>query len=91
VSFLDTATTHLGMDLEIGEISVGAGSGFAGKTIETSRIRQERGVIVLAIKRGQGMRFNPSPDDRIEAGDFLIAMGEPSQLRQVEQMAVSKP
>ena len=26
------------------------------------------------------MRFNPAPDDRIEAGDFLIAMGEPQQL-----------
>jgi voltage-gated potassium channel len=90
VSFLDTATTHLGIDLEIGEISVGTQSAFAGKTIETSRIRQERGVIVLAIKRGQGMRFNPAPDDRIEAGDFLIAMGEPSQLRQVEQMAASQ-
>ena len=87
VSFLDTATTHLGMDLEIGEISVGTQSAFAGKTIETSRIRQDRGVIVLAIKRGQGMRFNPAPDDRIEAGDFLIAMGEPAQLRQVELMA----
>jgi voltage-gated potassium channel len=90
VSFLDTATTHLGMDLEIGEISVGTQSAFAGKTIETSRIRQDRGVIVLAIKRGQGMRFNPAPDDRIEAGDFLIAMGEPGQLRQVEQMAASQ-
>jgi voltage-gated potassium channel len=90
VSFLDTATTHLGMDLEIGEISVGADSSFAGKTIETSRIRQDRGVIVLAIKRGQGMRFNPAPDDRIEVGDFLIAMGEPAQLRQLEQMAVSR-
>ena len=90
VSFLDTATTHLGIDLEIGEICVGANSGFAGKTIETSRMRQERGVIVLAIKRGQGMRFNPSPDDLIETGDFLIAMGEPAQLRQVEQMAASK-
>jgi len=90
VSFLDTATTHLGMDLEIGEISVGPDSSFAGKTIETSRIRQDRGVIVLAIKRGQGMRFNPAPDDRIEAGDFLIAMGEPAQLRQLEQMAVSR-
>jgi voltage-gated potassium channel len=87
VSFLDTATTHLGMDLEIGEISVGTQSAFAGKTIETSRLRQDRGVIVLAIKRGQGMRFNPAPDDRIEAGDFLIAMGEPAQLRQVELMA----
>jgi K+/H+ antiporter YhaU regulatory subunit KhtT len=75
------------MDLEIGEIAVPPGSPFAGKTIETSRIRQERGVIILAIKRGQGMRFNPAPEDRIETGDCLIAMGEPSQLRQLEQIA----
>jgi len=87
VSFLDTATTHLGMDLEIGEIQVTPTSVFAGKTIESSRIRQERGVIILAIKRRQGMRFNPAPDERIEAEDFLIAMGEPAQLRQLEQSA----
>jgi voltage-gated potassium channel len=91
VSFLDTATTHLGMDLEIGEIPVVPRSPFAGKTIETSRIRQDRGVIILAIKREAGMRFNPAPDDRIEAGDFLIAMGEPQQLRQLEQTAGSEP
>jgi voltage-gated potassium channel len=90
VSFLDTATTRLGMDLEIGEIFVGRDSAFAGKTIETSRIRQDRGVIILAIKREQGMRFNPSPEDRIETGDYLIAMGEPSQLRQLEQMAATR-
>ncbi len=90
VSFLETATTHLGIDLEIGEVRVGENSAFAGKTIETSRIRQERGVIVLAIKREQQvMRFNPSPEDRIEAGDYLIAMGEPAQLRQLEQWAAS--
>src|SRR5216684_1829452 len=87
VSFLDTATTHLGIDLEIGEICVGQDSSFAGRTIENSRIRQDRGVIILAIKRESGMRFNPSPEDRIEPGDYLIAMGEPSQLRQLEQMA----
>jgi len=89
VSFLDTATTHLGMDLEIGELAIGNRSPFAGKTIEGSRIRQDRGVIVLAIKRASGMRFNPAPDDRIEVGDFLIAMGEPNQLRELEQMASS--
>jgi voltage-gated potassium channel len=87
VSFLDAATTHLGMDLEIGEVAIIPRSPFAGKTIESSRIRQERGVIVLAIKREEGMRFNPAPDDRIESGDFLIAMGEPQQLRELEQMA----
>src|SRR5436305_4347891 len=36
VSFLDTATTHLGMDLEIGEIQVAANSEFAGKTVGSS-------------------------------------------------------
>ena len=87
VSFLDTATTHLGMDLEIDEVPIRRGSRFAGRTVETSRIRQDCGVVILAIKRAAGMRFNPSPDDRIEEGDFLIAMGEPQQLRQLEQMA----
>src|SRR5438045_6555296 len=42
VSFLDTATTHLGMDLEIGEISVLKHSSFAGKTLEISRILHYR-------------------------------------------------
>lgn len=87
VSFLDTATTHLGMDLEIGEIQVNANSEFAGKTVGSSRIRQERGVIILAIKRDDGMRFNPAPDDLIQPGDCLIAMGQPAQLRQLEQTA----
>jgi len=90
VSFLDTATTHLGIDLEIGEVPITAGCVFAGKTIETSRIRQDRGVIILAIKREAGMHFNPAPDDRIEAGDFLIAMGEPQQLRELELTAGSQ-
>jgi voltage-gated potassium channel len=90
VSFLDTATTHLGIDLEIDEVPVTARSPFAGVTIEGSRIRQDRGVIILAIKRESGMRFNPAPDDRIEAGDFLIAMGEPQQLRALEQTAGSE-
>lgn len=89
VTFLDTATTHLGMDLEIGEIHITTGSKFAGKTLETSRIRQERGIIVLAIKRRDSMRFNPAPDERIEPDDCLIAMGEPAQLRQLEQSVAS--
>jgi voltage-gated potassium channel len=90
VSFLDTATTHLGMDLEIGEIHIANKSRFAGTTIESSRIRQDRGVIVLAIRRQAGMRFNPAPDERIGPEDCLIAMGEPSQLRQLEQAAGSR-
>jgi voltage-gated potassium channel len=90
VSFLDTATTHLGMDLEIGEIHIADSSVFAGTTVESSRIRQDRGVIILRIKRQAGMRFNPAPDERIQPEDCLIAMGEPSQLRQLELTAASR-
>jgi K+/H+ antiporter YhaU regulatory subunit KhtT len=36
------------------------------------------------------MHFSPSPEDRIEPGDYLIAMGEPSQLRQLEHMATAR-
>lgn len=89
LSLFDTATTHLGMDLEISEIGVAAASSLAGKTLGGSHIRQEAGVIILAIKRSQAMRFNPSSEDHIEPGDFLIAMGQPSQLRRLEQMATA--
>lgn len=87
VSFLDSATTHLGMDLEIREIRVAGESRVAGKTLEASRIRQDCGAVILAIKRESRMDFNPSPEDRIEVGDYLIAMGESSQLRSLERMA----
>jgi len=92
LDFLDIATAREGkLDLEIEEVHVENGSSFAGKTIEGSRIRQEMGVIVLAIKReGAGMQFNPAPEDRIEAGDYLIAMGEPKSLRRLEGTATAR-
>ncbi len=91
LDFLDIATARRGsLDLEIEEIYVDKHSPFAGTTIEGSKIRQEHGVIVLAIKGSSGMRFNPAPEDRIEAGDHLIAMGEPASLRRLEETAARK-
>jgi len=87
VSFLDTATTHHGMELEINEVYVAPESRFAGLTLAEARIRQLCGVIVLAIKHDRGMQFNPTANDRIEGGDHLIAIGAPSQLRTLEATA----
>ena len=86
LGFFDFATTHWGMDLEIGEIAAGAASSVAGKTIEGSRVREDSGVSILAIKCSQGMRF-PWSEDRIDPGDFLIAMGRPARFLCLEQMA----
>src|SRR5437868_7556723 len=52
VDFLDVATTSGGkLDLEIEEVRIAAQSSIAGKTLGDSRIRQDTGVIVLAIQR----------------------------------------
>jgi len=90
MNFFDAAHGHLGLDLEMDEIPVTIGSRLAGKTIATSGIRQETGVIVLAIHRKNGMRFNPTSDDVIQAGDSLIAMGDPEKLRLLEHAAAAK-
>jgi K+/H+ antiporter YhaU regulatory subunit KhtT len=33
------------------------------------------------------MQFNPGPEDRMNAGDYLIAIGESAGLRKLEQAA----
>ncbi len=87
LDFIDSATARIGVDLEIAEIEVAAGSRYVGQTFRTSKMRSDTGIIVLAIKRDETMRFNPASDDRIEAGDTLIAMGEPAGLRKLEESA----
>ena len=87
VDFFDTAMNQQ-RPLEIEEVKVGKGARCAGKTLESSRIRQELGVIVLAIKgEHTAMRFNPPPDEVIHEGDHLIAMGDPEGLRKLEDSA----
>jgi voltage-gated potassium channel len=91
VDFFDTAMLQDQHPLEIIEVQVLAGSRFVGATLEASRIRQEMGVIVLAIKgEGSHMRFNPPPDEVIHSGDHLIAMGEPDGLRRLEDSATER-
>jgi voltage-gated potassium channel len=88
LDFLDMATARGSQPaLEIEEVRIGGTSHLVGHTIESSRLRQETGVMVLAIHRGDGTRFNPAPEDRIQAGDCLIALGEPAALQRLEAAA----
>ncbi len=80
---------ELGLDIE--EVLVGEGSAFAGKTVHTSKLRQDFGIIVLGIKReGQKMQFNPKSTDPILAGDSLVVMGDPAKLREVLSLAEAR-
>ena len=88
LSFLDIASAfskESDRNLEIGQVPVTSSSDVASKTLEQSGIRQNYGVIVLAVqKASEGMLFNPSGNTRINVGDYLIAMGEASDLKRME-------
>ena len=88
LSFLDLASAFgksSGHDLEIGQIPVTSSSKWVSKTLEESRIRRGFGVIVLAIQKpSKEMLFNPASDIRMDAGDYLIAMGETKDLKRME-------
>ena len=83
-SYLDAVR---GVDLEIAEVEIGPSSRYVGQTFRNSKMRSDFGLIVLAIKRDGQMQFNPGPEDRMNAGDFLIAIGESAGLRKLEEAA----
>jgi voltage-gated potassium channel len=85
--FFDFATKNLGLDVDIEQVRVPESSEFAARSLEQTRIRRELGVIVLAIRKADGhMLFNPPAESVISGGDHLIVMGEPKNLRVLENM-----
>src|SRR5262249_42934995 len=88
-SFLDAASAFrksADLDLEVEQVRVPESSFLHARTLGQLRLGAEYGVIVLAVQhKGGGMQFNPPADQRIEAGDVLIAMGERSKLKTLEQ------
>jgi voltage-gated potassium channel len=88
VDFIELATAHENLALQIEEIEVFTNSSLVGQTLVTSGIRQTMGIIIVAIKQPDGhMLFNPAPDTEIVAGSVLIILGERLGITQLEQIA----
>jgi voltage-gated potassium channel len=88
--FIDLALSSLGneLDLQIEEVAVTEHSRLAGLRLGDADLRKRLGVMVLAVRRKTGkIEFNPAADDVIQAGDFLIAMGESQPLKELETLA----
>ena len=82
--FLEFTIHNRDMDLEMGELRVSETSRLNGVTLMDSGIRPEMNVIFVAIRKKDGdMRFNPSSETRIEAGDTLISLGKSNDLNRL--------
>ena len=89
--FIDFAVDDREMGLEMGELVVSEKSRLNGAMLIDSGIRQELDVIIVAIRtKGGEMRFNPSSQTRIEAGDTLISLGKSHDLEKLAAILSGK-
>lgn len=88
VDFIELATRSDYMALQIDETAVNKGSILCGQPLRDTGLRQDLGLIVVAIKRPDGrMIFNPAPEAEIIEGDILITLGPKKQQDQLRTLA----
>lgn len=84
--FLEYTVHDKDIGLEMVELAVSEKSRLNGVNLVDSEIRQELDVIIVAIKREGEMKFNPSSQTRIEAGDTLIALGKSDDIEKLAEI-----
>ncbi len=87
VDFIELTTQDRSVELWLEELPVPADSSLVGKSLRDSGIRQNLGLMVVAIKKKSGqMIVNPGGEVLIEVGDQLITLGERAPLEKLEGM-----
>ena len=86
IDFLDQTMMNSKLGLAMEEAPVAESSPIVGKTVMSSSLRQDFGVMIVAIKKEAGkMIFNPSPGEQFHAGDVIVAIGEKEKLAKMTE------
>ncbi len=86
--FIELTTMTESLDLNFEQIRIEPNSSLAGKQIKDSGIRAEHNVIIVSITDNKGtMNFNPAGDKELSVGDLLIAIGTPTGLKKLAEVA----
>ena len=87
VEFLDFAKSNMGPKITMEQVCVSPKATFTAKQLGELLGPRKSGVIVLAIRKREGETiFNPPSEFEISMGDFLIVMGERSNLQELEHI-----
>ncbi len=88
VDFLEAFSPVTSYGLRLERLQLSDSSSLEGKRLDRSYIKRDtKGALVLGIdKPGQNLLINPPGDTRLQAGDFLLAIGNDEQLGILQDM-----
>jgi len=90
MDFLELATQSEHLDLQMEELTVEQGSRFDGRTPCDCGLDEDRGLVLIAVKRTSGhLEFNPGSKVLLAEGDKLIVLGQPESLKRLEAIVRS--
>lgn len=84
--FLDYMMRAKDRVVRIEEVSPTKKSELCGKTVLDAAIRRKTGVTLLAIRRNDKFRYNPKPDETVNAGDTLIIYGDSDEIQKLREL-----
>jgi len=85
--FLELVTHGGQLEFNLHELSIGAHSRLAGKTLQEAAIRSTSGALVLAIRRADGsFDLQPRASSMIHQGDVLVVIGTDEQISLLQAM-----
>ena len=91
VTDLIELTTRLGpVTLLLEEVIVEEGSPLDGTLLKDSKIREDTGAIVVAVRKGKDAAIlRPEPDLKLERGDLLVVLGSTADIEKLQELSKS--
>lgn len=77
VTFLDEMLRDRDQNLRVEEIAIREGAPTVGRRIRDLGLEELPGILLLAIRDGDGWKYNPDRDRSVQANTSLIFLGSP--------------
>ena len=79
---------QISLSPEYSLVEMAAPPNFVNKTLEKSGARQQYGVSILAIRRGEDMIISPGASQEILEGDILVVIGKNEKQQKFDTVGV---
>jgi len=90
VNFLDLMLRDKDTTLRVEEATVARGSHLDGKPLEEGEISRRTGALLVAVRKPDDtFEFNPPRGRKFCAGEVLVAIGNPDQIKSLRKLAGS--